>query len=141
MNENPLVGTWRLVSWNIKSADGEVNYPFGKDALGYITYTEDGYVFVVIMTANRLQFASADLLGGTAEEKIAVAETCIGYCGTYTIRGDRVFHHVEVSSFPNWVGSDQERIIELKENTLLLKTLPYLLSGKQQTAYLLWERV
>lgn len=140
MKQNHLVGTWRLASWENRSADGQVTYPFGQDAARYITYTEDGYMFVAIMTASRPLFSSEDILGGSTEEKAAAAETYISYCGTYEIQGEKVIHHIEVSSFPNWVGSDQERIFELKEDKLLLSTRPLLLSGRQQTAHLVWER-
>ena len=141
MSGKPLIGTWKLSSWDTRDDEGDVAYPFGRDAPGYITYTEDGTVSVVITTAGRFPFASGDLLGGTTEEKAAAAETCVAYCGTYEIKGDRVFHHVEVSSFPNWAGSAQERIFERNGDRLLLRSLPYLLGGRQQTAYLLWELV
>jgi hypothetical protein len=140
MKQNHLVGTWRLASWENRSADGQVTYPFGQDAAGYITYTEDGYMFVAIMTANRPLFTSEDPLGGNTAEKAAAAETYISYCGTYEIEGEKVIHHIKVSSFPNWVGSAQERIFELKEDKLLLSTRPLPLSGRQQTAHLVWER-
>jgi hypothetical protein len=141
MKKNSVMGTWKLVCWEVRSADGQVTYPFSQDAEGYITYTEDGYVFVVVTTANRTLYASGDLLGGTQQEKALAAETCVSYCGTYELKEDRIFHHVIVSSFPNWVGTSQERIIELTQNRLLLRTHPYLLDGKQQAASLLWERV
>ena len=55
MESNPLVGTWRLVSWENRSVeDDEVSYPLGKDATGYIMYNQDGYMFVAIMGHNRL---------------------------------------------------------------------------------------
>ncbi len=31
-----------------RSADGTISYPLGRDAVGLITYTDDGYVFVAI---------------------------------------------------------------------------------------------
>ncbi len=140
MVQNRFVGTWRLVSWENRSTDA-ITYPFGQDAVGYIMYNEDGYMFVAIMTTNRPPFVSGDILGGSLKEKAAAAETLISYCGTYEIQRDRVIHHIEVSSFPNWVGVDQERIFEFKENRLVLSTLPLLVGGKQQTAHLVWERV
>lgn len=33
---NPIVGTWRLVSFEVRSAADRVSYPYGPDALGYI---------------------------------------------------------------------------------------------------------
>lgn len=84
MTQNPLIGTWRLVSWENRT-HRQVTYPFGQDAIGYITYSEDGYMFVAIMTANRPQFTSGDPLGGSIAEKAAAAETHVSYCGTYKI--------------------------------------------------------
>ena len=141
MTRNPFVGTWRLVSCEFRSGDGQVSYPFGQDAMGYIMYNEDGYMSVAIMTANRPEFASGDILGGSPEEKVAAANTYVSYCGRYEIQGDRVLHHVEVSFFPNWVGVDQERIFEFDGDRLSLSTLPLLLDGMRQTAHLIWERV
>ena len=63
MVSNPLIGTWRLLSWENRSVeDGQVSYPLGKDATGYIMYNDDGYMFVAIMAPNRLRFAHDDLL-------------------------------------------------------------------------------
>src|SRR5215210_4704599 len=53
MTSNPLIGTWRLISWENRDADGEISYPLGEDAVGYIMYNEDGYMFVAIMRPER----------------------------------------------------------------------------------------
>ena len=142
MTPNPLIGTWRLVSWENRSlVDGQISYPLGKDAAGYIMYNQDGYMFVAIMGPNRLKFAANDLLSGTPEEEAQAEETYVSYCGQYDFDGDKVVHHVELSLFPNWVGVDQERLVELTGNRLTLSTPPILLRGIQQTAHLIWERV
>jgi len=141
MTPNPLIGSWRLVSWENRSIDGQkISYPLGKDAVGYIMYNQDGYMAVAIMRPNRTKFAAGDLLGGSAAEKAQAAETYVSYCGRYEFRGDTVVHHVELSSFPNWVGVDQERLVELEGNRLTLSTRPILLGGIEQTAHLIWER-
>jgi hypothetical protein len=102
MTSDPLVGTWRLISWENRTADGRISYPVGTDPLGYIVYSEDGYVFVAIMRPNRRKFSAGDLLRGTPEEKVHAAETYVSYCGKYDVRGETVVHHVELSLFPNW---------------------------------------
>lgn len=38
----------------------EVTYPMGLDAIGYLTYTVDGYVFVALMRAARPAFTAGD---------------------------------------------------------------------------------
>ena len=142
MAPNPLIGTWRLLSWENRSLeDGQVSYPLGKDATGYIMYNEDGYMFVAIMAPNRQRFAADDLLSATKEEEAQAEETYVSYCGRYEFLGDTVVHHVELSLFPNWIGVDQERLVDLGGSRLTLSTRPLLLRGIQQTAHLIWERV
>jgi hypothetical protein len=141
MTSNPLVGTWRLISWENRDLDGTINYPLGEDAVGYIMYNEDGYVFVAIMRSDRAKFAVGDLLSGSIEEKAYAAGTYVSYCGRYEFRGDTVIHHVELSLFPNWVGVEQERLVEIKGDQLTVSTRPMLFGGAQRTAHLIWERV
>ena len=44
MASNPLIGTWRLLSWENRSVqDAQVSYPLGKDATGYIMYNEGNW--------------------------------------------------------------------------------------------------
>jgi len=47
MTSNPFVGTWRLRSMTSRAEDGTVTYPYGPDAAGYITYTDDGFMVTV----------------------------------------------------------------------------------------------
>jgi hypothetical protein len=142
MTSNPLVGTWKLLSWENRSVeDGRISYPLGKGATGYIMYNQDGYMFVAIMSPHRLKFAGGDLLSGTPEEEAQAEETFLSYCGKYDFQEDKVIHQIELSSFPNWVGADQERLVDLKGNRVTLSTHPILIQGEQQTAHLIWERV
>jgi Lipocalin-like domain len=141
MVSNPLIGTWKLISWENRSVDGQISYPFGRDAVGYIMYNQDGYMFVAISRPNREKFAAGDLLRGSIEEKAQAADTYVSYCGRYEFRGDTVVHHVDLSLFPNWVGVEQERLVELRGNRMTLSTHPILLGGVQGTAHLVWERV
>ncbi len=141
MNDwHSLVGAWRLVSWQNRTADGEVSYPMGADALGYLIYTADGRFSVTISRAHRARFAGGDLLGGTTQEKADAAEGFVAYAGRYTFHGDHVVHHVELSLFPNWVDTDQQRFAELSGATLTLSANPLLLAGKWQVPRLVWQR-
>jgi Lipocalin-like domain len=138
-DRNALVGAWRLVSWENR-ADGQVTYPMGTDPLGYLLYTADGCFSVTISRAGRARFAAGDLLGGTPGEKAGAVEGFVAYAGRYSFYGDRVVHHVELSLFPNWVGTHQERFAELSGDRLTLSASPLLLAGKQQVPHLVWER-
>ena len=140
--DDPLIGTWRLLSWENRSlADGGVSHPLGEDAVGYIMYGPDGYMSVAISRPDRARFAAGDLLGGGAEERARAAETYVSYCGRYEFRGETVVHFVELSLFPNWVGAEQERLVEVAGDRLTLSTRPMVLGGVLRTASLTWERV
>jgi hypothetical protein len=140
MNDHPLIGTWRLVSYELESADGAISYPYGQDPSGYLIYAADGYMSVAFMTSGRVPYASGDRLRSTPEERAAAADSYVSYCGRYELRDDRVIHHIEVSLFPNWVGVAQTRYITLAGNRLTLRTPPLLMGGSTQTGHVTWER-
>ncbi|HEY9674520.1 MAG TPA: lipocalin-like domain-containing protein [Waterburya sp.] len=138
--QSQFVGSWRLISWENRDDSGNVSYPFGQDAIGYLIYTDDGYMSGTLMKANRPHFAGQDILGGSIEEQARAAQSYIHYCGKYEIQTNKVIHHIEASLFPNWVGINQERFFEFQGNQLSLSTPPLLMNGKQQRGYLIWER-
>lgn len=140
MSEHPLIGTWRMVSYELESATGAISYPYGRDPTGYLIYAADGYMSVAFMTGDRIPYAGGDRLRGTPEERAAAADTYVSYCGRYELREDRVIHHIEVSLFPNWVGVAQTRYFTLAGNRLTLRTPPLLMGGSTQTGRILWER-
>jgi hypothetical protein len=69
-----LVGAWQLLSWENRAADGQVTYPMGTDALGYLLYTAGGRLSVTISRRGRAGFAAGDLLSGTTEEQARAVE-------------------------------------------------------------------
>jgi hypothetical protein len=139
---NRFIGTWKLVSHQLKTLDNQIDYPFGRDAIGYLMYNNDGYMSVAIMTANRPLFKSEDIKAGTPDEKISIADTHVSYCGQYEVQDNKVIHHVKVSSFPNWTDTSQERIFKFEGNRLILSVSdPVLIAGKQQVGLVTWERV
>jgi hypothetical protein len=89
MTQNSLVGTWKLLSLEFRFEDGQVIYPFGKTPIGYLIYTEQGYISVNIMNANRSPFSSEDITKLSKEEKAAAFETCVAYGGQYEIKGEK----------------------------------------------------
>ena len=140
MTQNSHIGTWKLVSFEIHKADGQVSYPYGKDAEGYLIYTEDGYMSVAFMNPNRPMFKSGDPMVGTREEKVAAFESYIGYGGPYEIQEDRVIHHIKICSFPNYVGADKERFFDVERDRLILRSPPILWNGIQKVGIVKWER-
>jgi hypothetical protein len=140
MNYEAFVGTWKLILVEFHKGD-LVTFPYGSDPEGYIMYNQDGYMAVYITPKKRPLFTSDDLGGGSIEEKVAAAESFVGYCGTYEILDEMVVHHILVSFFPNWVGGKQERFYTFEENKLILSTAPMELHGETQSAHLTWEKI
>jgi hypothetical protein len=119
-----------------------VRYPYGEDATGYILYGADGYMAVSIMSADRQPFAGADILRRTTEEAAEATRTYLSYSGSYEILPDRVIHYVDISLFPNWSGTVQERFYVMEGDRLELSSAPIPAPGDGgPRAHLVWERV
>ena len=134
---NPFIGTWKLVSWELTQPDGTIRYLYGKDVVGYLMYTADGYMSAQIMDPDRqqsdpnfpLETAEAQTLPDP--DRARAYSTYVAYCGTYTVEGDKVIHHVKAGLIPSWTGSDQRRRFRFELGRLIIG------SGKHK---LTWER-
>jgi hypothetical protein len=137
-----FIGTWKLVSCEARSSNGEVSYPYGRDPFGMLIYDSDGNMLVLLMRRDRPKFASDDLRRGTPEEIKVAFSGFNAYCGTYEVNEEKgtVTHHVEGSMFPNWVGTNQVRFFKFSGDQLLLSTPSMPLGGRQLTVYLIWAR-
>jgi hypothetical protein len=143
-NSVPIVGAWKLISFEIRRDNGEVTYPFSEEAQGSIIYTESGRFAAQVMRPDRPQFAAGDQMKGTAEEIKANYEGFVSYFGPYEFDAENgfVLHHVEGSLFPNWEGQAQKRFFKLSGNRLTLSTPPTLWGGGGQIiGHLVWERI
>ena len=134
-----LVGTWTMVSDTVDQNGTKVE-PFGKTPLGSMTLTSDGHFSIVLTRPDVPKFASNSRTGGTADENKAAMQGSIGYFGTYTVSdADKTVNlHVEASTFPNWSGSDQKRIVALSGDEMTVTNpTPSIGPG---TATLVWKR-
>ncbi|MEK0181127.1 lipocalin-like domain-containing protein [Microcoleus anatoxicus] len=139
--QKKVLGTWRLVSWENKDEEGKVTYPYGKDALGYLIYSPDGHMCATLSKNKRPNFPGGDILGGTLQQQAEAVQTYIAYCGKYEVKPDKVVHLPDVSLFPNYIGTRQERFYKFENGKLVLNQAPELMDGKKQTAFIIWERV
>ncbi len=139
--KNPLVGTWKLVSFELRTDDGKTIFPWGKEVTGQVTYTDDGYMSGSFMKLNRKPFNSVDILGGTLAEFEAAMKSYVGYAGTYSINGDQVIHHASVSAFPNWTDTNIERHFVVEGDRLTLSTSPSTFGGQKASGVLIWQKL
>jgi hypothetical protein len=138
-----LIGTWRLRSWKNLANDGSSVEPLGDQPVGFIFYNHDGYMSVEIMARDRAPYAVPDAFGGTPQERSDAISTYLSYSGPFEVLSDEdtVIHHIEVSSFPNWIGKAQVRFAQLEGNVLVLSTKPMIFQGVERRAELVWRRV
>jgi hypothetical protein len=140
---NALIGTWRLVSWESRAGTAVISRPFGEKPVGVLTYDAKGRMSAQLMRRDRPAFKSGDWFRGSPDEIKAAFEGFLAYFGTYTVdeRARTVTHHVEASSFPNFVRADLKRTFSFSGNRLTLRTEPWALGGQMETGVLVWERM
>jgi hypothetical protein len=148
MSENSLreqlAGAWTLnncVERDIET--GIENHPLGEHPLGLILYTSDGYMSAQLQRPERPPFAEGDLLRATPEEYAAAGSSYIAYSGRFFVdeRKRSLSHEMAVSLFPNWVGQQQVRLVQLDGEHLQLSTDgPLRLNGVLKTVTLRWRR-
>ncbi len=134
-----LVGTWKLVSASSTTSAGERSEsPYGPNPAGFLTYTGDGRVTALISYGGRKALSFG---GGTPEEQAEAFQTFLAYAGRYSFDGDKVTHHIEISSIQNYVGKDLVRSVRFQGDQIVLVTPPTPVNGKVQNVELIWQRL
>lgn len=149
IQNNPLIGIWKLISATAIHADGTVAPEvYGKNPVGYITYTLDGHMMVMFARSDRSPLSqevqsplSSQMQSLPVEELAQAFTTFNAYAGTYTLNGNTVNHQIEIASIPNRVGTTLVRTFTLSESQMTLLTTPVLSDGVEQVFELVWERV
>jgi Lipocalin-like domain len=120
--DHSIVGTWELQSWvSTDSETGAVSNVFGEHPTGYLIYTAGGHM-AVMLTADARKNLSGDRYNSPAEERAQAFSSQASYSGTYTLTSEGIMHHVKASSFQNWVGTEQLRYVDIKGDTMTMKT-------------------
>jgi lipocalin-like protein len=112
-----LVGTWKLVSWSTKFDGGDTVEPYGPNAKGRLVLTPDRRWIIILTGANRKPAKSA-------EEKATLLDSMLAYSGVFTIEGDKIITHVEMSSNEIYTGANQNqtRFFRIEGDKLTLRT-------------------
>ena len=110
-----LVGTWTLVSSDQVRPDGTKLQQYGSDPKGINVFDANGRFFVLIASADDSKIASNNPNPNKTnpEEGGGLIPESMAYYGTYLVNEAEkvVMLHLEASTFPNLVGTDQKRII------------------------------
>jgi hypothetical protein len=111
--KDQLVGTWLAVSWEQDVQNGPRFQRYGANPKGGYTFDVGGRFFSVYARPDLPQIASKNPSTPTPEEAKAIVSGAIGLFGTYTVdeASKLITLHVEASTFPNQVASDQKRLV------------------------------
>ena len=108
-----LAGTWTLVSADTMRPDGSRVPTFGASPKGLLVFTDNGRFIYLLSRADLPKFASNNRTTGTPEENTAVVQGSNSTFGTYALADKTLTIKVEHSTFPNWIGTDQQRTITI----------------------------
>jgi hypothetical protein len=136
-----LAGTWKLVSASASTDNGErLESSFGPSPTGTLIYTPDGRMAVMVSNGGRKPLP-ADTFLASVEERAEAFTTFFCYAGRYSLMGDKVIHHVEISSLESFVGMDLVRLIKFQGDRMSLVSPPMSINRITQTLELVWQRV
>lgn len=109
---SPLLGTWRLVSFELE-VQGQADKVFlmGKTPAGYLSFLPDGRMAVVITAEGRKP-------GTSEQERAALYSSLVAYTGRFRVEGDKWVTAVDASANPAWVGTEQPRFFKISGDTL-----------------------
>jgi hypothetical protein len=138
-----LLGAWRLRTWDSIGEDGSIEHPLGDDPDGVVVYTPDGTMVTTLARRDRPPIGGGDMLAGPDDARLAAFGSFIAYTARFRIEGGQVIHVVVMSLFPDWVGTEQRRHVELADGdrSLVLSSDPFLLRGRSSRQRLSWSRI
>ena len=138
--DNPILGTWKLKSFVRElTGTGEKINQLGEHPDGYISYSADGRMYTIATSNSRVKPRNVN---PDDEERVKLHQTMFAYAGTYTLEGDKVIHHLDISWNETWTGTDQVRYYKLDGNILIIATASIKDSfGREGRSTLVWEKV
>jgi hypothetical protein len=134
-----LLGTWTLVSSDQVRADGSKLKQFGANPKGINVFDANGRFFLMMASADNSQIASNGR-GKTNSEEDGLTVESIAYYGTYTVDEEVnvISLHLDASTFPNQIGTDQKRNVTSLTADELKYSSPAAISGVQ--VHQVWKR-
>ncbi|MGB9978912.1 lipocalin-like domain-containing protein [Methanobacterium sp.] len=139
--KSQITGTWKLKSFESRSEDGDIFYPFGENPKGFLMYDISGYMSGMISRGDRSNLSVKNFNNMDESEKASLSDGFIGYSGKYEILDDKIIHHVEISFIPNWIGKPLDRFYQFENDDLVLTTSPERFNNKKFVHYIVWKKL
>lgn len=140
--KDKFIGEWTLISMTNEKSDGTITYPNSQNVKGLLSYSEKNTMSAQLGSLDRNKFVSNDFRFGTNEEIITAFNGYISYFGTYEINEEKqyIIHHIEMSLFPNWIGTKVKRFFEFIDDSLILRATAISENGISVIPTLTWKR-
>lgn len=133
-----FVGTWKLVSaCAVDETDAYLRDVYGPSPSGILVYGADGRVTMLLTDGGRKNL-DGDRQSAPMEQRAAAFFSCSGYSGLYSFNGVEVTHHIDIATYPNWVGTDLVRRAEIVDGNIILRTKPQMHNGEMTVLKLVW---
>ena len=111
-NSAKIIGIWKLVSFESEwKTTGERGPMMGKNPTGYIIFTPEGRMMVILTAEGRKP-------PKTEQDRTDLFKSIIAYSGMYRLEGDKWITKVDISWLPSWIGTDQVRFFKFDGDRL-----------------------
>jgi hypothetical protein len=140
-NARRFIGTWKLISaMREEHPSGFKVEQFGSGATGFLNYSPDGRMLALLVRGDRKRPSGFPV---SKEEAAGLFRGLVSYGGRWEVKGDEVFHHVDISANEIWTGTEQQRFYRFDGDRLSLSTPvnPDPIDGKMSVRSMLWEKV
>lgn len=131
-----LIGTWKLVSWQVIVENEPPQNVFGSHPKGFLVLTREGRSIVLTTAENRK--------GGMGDaERAALHKSMLAYSGKYRVEGNDFITVVDASWNEEWNGTEQRRHFRIEGDRLFIESAPapsILFPGKTDFRRIIWER-
>ena len=116
-----LVGTWKLVSFEVVwQATGERELPFGKNPTGYLIFTPQGRM-MVLLTAEGRKVARQAVQ--TDQDRADLYKSMFAYTATYRVEGEKIISKFDVAHTPDWIGCEVMQLFKIDGDRLQITTM------------------
>lgn len=121
MSGDPLLGTWRLVSWTAAYGDGRpAGHPYGMEPKGLLLCTGDGYLAMQVARPARRPLSGPSPHRSPMAERAGAFDGFYAYAGRYKLFPAGPACEVEVALDPALVGTVQLRTMRIVAGRLVL---------------------
>lgn len=140
MSVDALIGSWFLREAYAVGPRGErMHDVYGGRPSGVIHYSSDGRMMALIAHEGRERL-DGDRQAAPEHQRAEAYKSSIAYAGQFSLEAGWILHSVDISTYPNWVGTVLRRSVTFEQDTVVLTTPPQMQDGVETVIKLVWQR-